>query len=80
MRRHPENPLITAADVRPSNPAYRVRGAFNPGACTFGGETLLLLRVAEDVPADPAGWRSRWCGSRTAAGSPWAWRTCWTWR
>ena len=53
LRRHPANPLITAADVRPSNPAYRVRGAFNPGACTFGGETLLLLRVAEDVPADP---------------------------
>ena len=53
MRRHPRNPLIAAADVRPSNPAYRVRGAFNPGACTFGGETLLLLRVAEDVPAEP---------------------------
>ena len=51
MLRHPANPLIAAADVRPSNPAYRVRGAFNPGATTFGGETLLLLRVAEDVPA-----------------------------
>ena len=53
MRRHPSNPLLTAADVRPSNPAYRVRGAFNPAACEYRGETLLLLRVAEDVPADP---------------------------
>ena len=53
MRRHPANPLIVAADVPPSDPAYRVRGAFNPGACTFGGETLLLLRVSEDVPAGP---------------------------
>ena len=53
MRRHPANPLLTAADVPPSNPAYRVRGAFNPAACEFGGETLLLLRVAEDVPAAP---------------------------
>ena len=53
MRRHPANPLIGPADVRPSNPAYRVRGAFNPAATTFGDETLLLLRVAEDVPAEP---------------------------
>ncbi|NNJ26293.1 glycoside hydrolase family 130 protein [Alienimonas chondri] len=53
MRRHSANPLIVAADVRPSNPAYRVRGAFNPAATTFEGETLLLLRVAEDVPAEP---------------------------
>ena len=53
MRRHPANPLIVAADVPPSNPAYRVRGAFNPAACRFGEETLLLLRVAEDVPAAP---------------------------
>ncbi len=53
MRRHPANPLILPADVRPSNPAYRVRGAFNPAATTFDGETLLLLRVAEDVPAEP---------------------------
>ena len=52
MRRHPANPLITAADVPPSGPGYRVRGAFNPGACEYGGQTLLLLRVAEDVPAD----------------------------
>ena len=57
MLRHPANPLISAADVPPSNPAYRVRGAFNPGACRYTnergeGETLLLLRVAEDVPAE----------------------------
>ncbi|QBG49311.1 glycosidase [Verrucomicrobia bacterium S94] len=50
MKRHPENPLITAADVPPSNPAYRVRGAFNPAATEYNGEIILLLRVAEDVP------------------------------
>ena len=29
-----------------------MRGAFNPAACRFGEEVLLLLRVAEDVPAE----------------------------
>ena len=51
MQRHPANPIITPAQVRPSHPEFRVRGAFNPGAITFGDEILLLLRVAEDVPA-----------------------------
>ncbi|WP_207622046.1 glycoside hydrolase family 130 protein [Alienimonas californiensis] len=53
IRRHPANPLVSPVDVRPSNPAFRVRGAFNPAATTFGDETLLLLRVAEDAPAEP---------------------------
>jgi predicted GH43/DUF377 family glycosyl hydrolase len=53
MRRHPENPVIRPAMVKPSNPGFRVRGAFNPGATAFGDEILLLLRVAEDAPAAP---------------------------
>ena len=52
MLRSDENPIITPDKVPPSNPAYRVRGAFNPGAIVVDDEVLLLLRVAEDVPAD----------------------------
>jgi len=52
MRRHDANPIVTPDMVRPSNPNYRVRGAFNPGAARLGEEIVLLLRVAEDVPAD----------------------------
>lgn len=52
MQRHSANPIITPEMVTPSNPGFRVRGAFNPGATTFGDEILLLLRVAEDVPAE----------------------------
>ena len=53
MHRHEANPIITPDMVQPSNVNYRVRGAFNPGATQFGDEVLLLLRVAEDVPAEP---------------------------
>ena len=45
--RCPENPIIVPADVPPSRPDYEVVGAFNPGAITYNGQTLLLLRVAE---------------------------------
>jgi len=54
--REAANPLITPDKVSASNPAYRVRGVFNPGAAMVpgvdGDEIVLLLRVAEDVPAD----------------------------
>lgn len=52
MKRYEDNPIITPEMVPPSNPNYRVRGAFNPGAIEHDGEILLLLRVAEDVPAE----------------------------
>jgi len=52
MKRHSDNPLIRPADVTPSASGFRVRGAFNPGATRFGDEILLLLRVAEDCPAE----------------------------
>lgn len=51
MHRHESNPLITPDMVAPSNPNYQVCGAFNPGAVRFGDEILLLVRVAENVPA-----------------------------
>ena len=50
IKRHPANPIITPAMVKPSHHRYRVRGAFNPGAIKFGDEIILLLRVAEDCP------------------------------
>lgn len=42
-----ENPIITPSMLRPSRPDLVVIGVFNPGCISFGGETLLLLRVAE---------------------------------
>lgn len=45
--KHPKNPLIKPADVKPSLEGYRVLGAFNPGAVNFGDEIILLMRVAE---------------------------------
>src|SRR5436309_1807150 len=46
-QRHPDNPIITPAMVRPSRPDLRVVGAFNPGVTRQDGETVLLLRVAD---------------------------------
>jgi len=58
VRRDSANPLITPDKVSASNPAYRVRGVFNPGATMVPGTAgasdgvVLVLRVSEDVPAD----------------------------
>jgi predicted GH43/DUF377 family glycosyl hydrolase len=52
--RHPNNPLISPRNVRPSRPDFEVIGTFNAGATTFEGEILLLLRVAErPISASP---------------------------
>lgn len=53
VRRAPTNPIITPSMVVPSRPDFRVVGAFNPGVVRVGGETILLLRVAE-APVDVA--------------------------
>jgi len=53
MKRYDGNPIITPSMVKPSTSGYRVRGAFNAGACRFEDEILLLLRVAEDCEAEP---------------------------
>jgi predicted GH43/DUF377 family glycosyl hydrolase len=48
-----ENPLIRPEDVRPSADGLEVMCAFNAGATTMGGETILLVRVAErPIPRD----------------------------
>lgn len=43
------NPLLTAADVRPSHENLKVDGIFNCGAARYNGEYLLVCRVAESV-------------------------------
>lgn len=54
-----ENPLLTARDVTPSQPALEVVSVFNAGTAVLGDETVLLLRVAErpvsgiDLPDKP---------------------------
>ena len=57
-RRLPENPLITAHDVPPSQASLEVVSVFNAATATLGEETILLMRVAErprsdiELPAD----------------------------
>lgn len=47
MIREPKNPIITAADVKPTQDFLKVDGIFNCGAVKVGEEYLLLCRVAE---------------------------------
>ncbi len=47
IKKHHDNPIIKPLHVKPSFEGYKVVGAFNPGATTFGDEIILLLRVAE---------------------------------
>src|SRR5438094_927107 len=42
FRRHPANPILTAADW-----PYPVHTVFNAGACRVGDETVLLVRVED---------------------------------
>ena len=45
--RHPNNPLISPSDVRPSRADFEVVGTFNAGVALFNDEVILLLRVSE---------------------------------
>lgn len=47
LRRLFDRPVLQTSDVKPFIDGYNVLGAFNPAACYFGDEILLLLRVAE---------------------------------
>lgn len=47
LRRVSNQPILQTSDVKPSIEGFDVLGAFNPGACWFNNEILLLLRVAE---------------------------------
>jgi predicted GH43/DUF377 family glycosyl hydrolase len=52
--RLPQNPLITARDVKPSLPTLEVVSVFNAAAARVGNEIVLLLRVAERPRTDVA--------------------------
>ncbi|HTG46106.1 MAG TPA: glycosyltransferase, partial [Actinomycetota bacterium] len=41
------NPLITPADIAPSQPGFEVISTINPGVTRLGDEVLLLVRIAE---------------------------------
>jgi predicted GH43/DUF377 family glycosyl hydrolase len=47
ITKHKNNPIIGPSDVKPSMDGYKVLGAFNPGAVSFGDEIILLLRTSE---------------------------------
>jgi predicted GH43/DUF377 family glycosyl hydrolase len=52
--RLPQNPLISARDVKPSLPTLEVVSVFNAAAARVGNEVVLLLRVAERPRTDIA--------------------------
>ena len=52
LQRLSNQPIIQTTDVKPFIEEFEVLGAFNPAACFFGDEILLLLRVAEAPKAE----------------------------
>ena len=54
-KRFPQNPILSPADIQPSEPGMRVECLLNPGVFRFNGQTCLLLRVAER-PEQKPGW------------------------
>jgi len=52
LNRHPDNPIITAGDVKPSRPDFEVVYVMNCGVTRFEGDVLLFLRVAETAIQD----------------------------
>lgn len=53
LRRLANQPILQTRDVQPAIEGFEVLGAFNPAACLFNGEVLLLLRVAEAPKSEP---------------------------
>lgn len=49
-----ENPLVTPDMMTPWQKGFKVVCTFNAGVAQYGGEVLLLLRVAEKPPQAPA--------------------------
>ncbi len=47
VRRFPENPIVTQADVKPVVEGWEVMSVFNAGVIEYGDEVLLLMRTAE---------------------------------
>ncbi len=52
LRRLSNQPILQTSDVKPTFSGFEVLGAFNPAACIFKDEVLLLLRVAEAPKAE----------------------------
>ena len=52
LRRLYDQPILKTSDVKPSIDGFEVLGAFNPAACLFNGEVILLVRVAEASKAE----------------------------
>ena len=52
LQRLSDQPILQTSDVKPYINGFDVLGAFNPAACYFGDEILLLLRVAEAPKAE----------------------------
>ena len=55
LTRLSDHPILTTASVKPHGEGFEVLGVFNPAACRFENEILLLLRVAE-APLPQPGW------------------------
>lgn len=51
--RFTENPILTPADIKPSQPEMKIECVLNPGAFIFDNKTWLLLRVAERPEQKP---------------------------
>jgi predicted GH43/DUF377 family glycosyl hydrolase len=51
--RFAENPILAPADIGPSMSGMKVECLLNPGVFRFGGQTWLLLRVAERPEQKP---------------------------
>jgi predicted GH43/DUF377 family glycosyl hydrolase len=56
-QRFESNPILRPTDIRPSRDGLEVECLLNPGAFRYGGQTGLLLRVAE-WPLQQKGWVS----------------------
>jgi len=52
-QRFPDNPILTPADISPSQPDMKIECVLNPGAFRFDDKTWLLLRVAERPAQKP---------------------------
>ncbi|MDQ0249533.1 putative GH43/DUF377 family glycosyl hydrolase [Sphingomonas kyeonggiensis] len=55
LKRWPDNPILAPEDVRPSRPDWKVDCTFNAGVARMGGETIMLVRIAESVAHAGAG-------------------------
>lgn len=47
IRRLSGQPILQTSDVQPAIDGFEVLGAFNPAACLFENEVILILRIAE---------------------------------